>query len=154
MSNLYRNESLIQMETYETDLARADALVHQIRSKWALLRDRGLAGDYPVEILRSGGINGGNGGAGGGGNGGSRVKVVEIYRWRSQQARVDARKNPEYQELARGIDASRPPGRPRSRSARPSGGSTATSRAKAASSCSRASVPACSPSTAWSKTTR
>jgi len=110
MSNLYRNESLIQMETYETDLARADALVHQIRSKWALLRDRGLAGDYPVEILRSGGINGGNGGAGGGGNGGSRVKVVEIYRWRSQQARVDARKNPEYQELARGIDALAAPG--------------------------------------------
>jgi hypothetical protein len=108
MSNLYRNESLIQMETYETDLASADALVHQIRSKWALLRDRGLAGDYPVEILRSGVVNGGDGG--GNGNGGSRVKVVEIFKWRSQQARIDARKSAEYQELARGIDALAAPG--------------------------------------------
>src|SRR6476620_10200707 len=41
----YRNESLIQLETYETDPAHAEALVGQVRKKWALLREEGLAGD-------------------------------------------------------------------------------------------------------------
>jgi hypothetical protein len=90
---IYRNESLIQMETYETDQPRADALVDQIREKWALLREKEYAGDYPVEILR----NGGNGGPG--------VKVVEIFKWRSRQARVDVQKDEEYQELERNISS-------------------------------------------------
>jgi hypothetical protein len=98
LKNLYRNESLIQVESYETDSTRADALVSQVRFKWALLRDQGFAGDYPVEILRSGGPNGGS-------NGGSRVKIMEIFRWRSQQAKVDARRSAAYQEVAKNISA-------------------------------------------------
>jgi hypothetical protein len=75
MINIYRNESLIQMESYETESAQADALVNAIRAKWALMREKGYAGDYPVEILR---------------NGGKKIKVVEIFKWRSQQDRVHA----------------------------------------------------------------
>lgn len=86
--NIYRNESLIQMETYETEVSRADALVDGLRSKWALLREKGLAGDYPVEILRSGRTNGDD-----------RVKVVEVFKWRSQQARVDASANEHVREV-------------------------------------------------------
>src|SRR5215210_5082639 len=89
--NIYRNESLIQMETYETDPQRADSLVGQIRAKWAFLRERGYAGDYPVEILR----NGADGGPG--------VKIVEVFKWLSQQARMDAQKDEEYGELERRI---------------------------------------------------
>ncbi len=102
--NPYRNESLIQMETYETDVTRADALVSSVRSKWAFLRDRGLAGDYPVAVLRSGGPEGKVSDAGNGnGNQPPRVKVVEIFRWRSQQSRMEARQNADYQEMARKI---------------------------------------------------
>jgi hypothetical protein len=75
MVNIYRNESLIQMETYETEPPRADALVQELRTKWALLREKGYAGDYPVEILRS--TNG-------------TAKVVEIFKWKSQQDRINA----------------------------------------------------------------
>jgi hypothetical protein len=85
--NPYRNESLIQMETYQTDSAHADALVGQVRAKWALLREKGFAGDYPVEVLRSGGSNGGP------------IKVVEIFKWRSRQSQVDVENNPEYKEI-------------------------------------------------------
>ena len=89
--NIYRNESLIQMETYETDPPRADSLIGQIRAKWAFLREKGYAGDYPVEILR----NGADGGPG--------VKIVEVFKWRSQQARVDAQKDEEYRELEQSV---------------------------------------------------
>jgi hypothetical protein len=75
MVNIYRNESLIQMETYETEPPRADALVNELRTKWALLREKGYAGDYPVDILRS--TNG-------------VAKVVEIFKWNSQQDRINA----------------------------------------------------------------
>ncbi|HWS52907.1 MAG TPA: hypothetical protein VN228_02165 [Pyrinomonadaceae bacterium] len=88
----YRNESLIQMETYQTDAARADALVNQVRSKWALLREQGLAGDYPVEVLRSGGSNGGP------------IKVVEIFKWRARQSQIDAQNSPEYRALLANIE--------------------------------------------------
>src|SRR5215203_7370839 len=74
VKNLYRNESLVQMETYESDPIRADELIAAVREKWAVLREGGHAGDYPVEILRSGPSNG-NGGNGG--NGHEKVKVVE-----------------------------------------------------------------------------
>jgi hypothetical protein len=89
--NLYRNESLIQMETYETDTTRADALVGQVRAKWSLLRDRGYAGDYPVEVLRSAHSDTG------------KVKVVEIFKWQSKQSQVDVKKSVEYQELLSSI---------------------------------------------------
>lgn len=87
----YRNESLIQMETYFTDPARVEALVGQVRAKWALLRERGLADGYPVEVLRSGGSNG------------DAVKVVEIFKWHSRQAEMEAQSSSDYQEAVSGI---------------------------------------------------
>lgn len=89
--NPYRNESLIQMESYETDPGRADALVGQVRAKWALLRDQGFAGDYPVEVLRSAGADA------------SKVKIVEIFKWQSKQAQVDVLNSQEYQDLLSSI---------------------------------------------------
>ena len=83
----YRNESLIQMETYQTDAARADTLVGRVRAKWALLRDQGFAGDYPVEVLRSADSAGG------------QVKVVEVFRWLSKQSKVDVQRNGDYRAL-------------------------------------------------------
>jgi len=78
MINIYRNESLIHMETYETEAPNAEALINELRGKWALLREKGYAGDYPVEILR---------------NGNGTAKVVEIFKWRSQQDRINALKD-------------------------------------------------------------
>jgi len=89
----YRNESLIQMETYETDPAHAEALVGQVRKKWALLREEGLAGDYPVEVLRAAGSRSG------------QIKVVELFRWRSGQAKIDVQTNERYQRVTRDIAA-------------------------------------------------
>jgi hypothetical protein len=80
----YRNESLIQLETYETEPARADSLVNRIREKWARLREMGFAGDYPVEILR---------------NQGPTIKVVEMFRWKSHQDRINAQADLEVQEM-------------------------------------------------------
>ena len=82
--NVYRNESLIQVETYETDLPRADELVNAVRAKWAYMREKGYAGDYPIEILRSGGAN---------------VKVLEVFRWRTAQDRSRAQQDSEYQQV-------------------------------------------------------
>src|SRR5829696_6288108 len=89
--HVYRNESLIQMETYETDPPHADALIGRIRGKWAFLREKGYAGDYPVEILRNG-VDGSSG-----------VKIVEVFKWRSQQARMDAQTDEGYRELEQSI---------------------------------------------------
>jgi hypothetical protein len=86
--NIYRNESLVQMETYEADPAVADELVANVRAKWSLLREHGYAGDYPIEVLRSGR------------NGGPTVKVVEVFRWRSAQDRVNAQTDPDYVAVA------------------------------------------------------
>jgi hypothetical protein len=82
----YRNESLIQLETYFTDPARAETLVGQVRSKWALLREQGYADGYPVEVMRSAGGNG------------EPIKVVELFKWRSSQSRMEAKKSPEYRK--------------------------------------------------------
>jgi len=82
----YRNESLIQMETYFTDPSRAEALVDQVRAKWAILRENGLADGYPVEVLRSNGSNG------------DAIKVVEIFKWSSRQAEMEAQSHPGYRE--------------------------------------------------------
>jgi hypothetical protein len=83
----YRNESLIQMETYFTDPPRAEALVGHVRAKWALLREHGYADGYPVEVLRSGGNNG------------DPIKVVELFKWRSRQSQMEASKDPDYEKL-------------------------------------------------------
>jgi hypothetical protein len=105
-TDIYRNESLIQMERYETDPQHADELITAVRGKWAMLRDKGHAGDYPVEILRSGGrvsmeasTNGHaeeNGQTNGKGVITPRVEVVELFRWRSIQDRIAAESDPEY----------------------------------------------------------
>lgn len=89
----YRNESLIQMETYFTDAPRAEALVGQVRAKWALLREHGFADGYPVEVLRSGGTNG------------TPIKIVELFKWRSRQAQVEVGSDPDYQKLMTNIAA-------------------------------------------------
>src|SRR3954447_10676182 len=74
--NLYRNDSLVQMEEYETQSGNAHELIDAVREKWAYLRERGYAGAAPIEILRTGG--------------GKETRVVEIFRWSSQQARKAA----------------------------------------------------------------
>lgn len=86
--NVYRNESLVQMETYEADPASVDELVANVRAKWSLLREHGYAGDYPIEVLR------------GARNGDENVKVVEVFRWRSVQDRINAQRDPDYVALA------------------------------------------------------
>ncbi len=100
--NVYRNEQLIQLETYTTDAPRAERLIAELRKKWAFLRERGFAGDYPVEILRST-----SNGKTGSGNGVSdhEVKVVELFRWRSAQDRVNAKEDSTYREIQTNIDA-------------------------------------------------
>ncbi len=89
-SSIYRNDSLIQMETYETEPDNADELVRRIRHKWVVLRDAGLAGDYPIEILRSDG---------------PRVKVVEIFRWRTRDDRARAQQDEAYQHVGRDVSS-------------------------------------------------
>jgi hypothetical protein len=89
MINIYRNESLIQMETYEAEPAQADALVNELRSKWALLREKGYAGDYPVEILRNGSEK--------------KAKVVEIFKWRSQQDRIHAQNDEDVRNFEQNV---------------------------------------------------
>lgn len=84
-TQIYRNESLIHLQRYQTNAERADALIDSIRSKWALLREKGLAGDYPVEILRGAGAN---------------PEVVEIFKWQSQQARTQADVDADIRQLA------------------------------------------------------
>jgi hypothetical protein len=91
--NIYRNDSLVQVETYETPAARANDIIDGIRHKWALLRERGLAGAYPVEILRSAGSAEGN-----------DIKVIEVFRWNSQQDRVNAEADGEYQRMTRSLN--------------------------------------------------
>src|SRR5579864_5396631 len=88
--NIYRNESMIQMDVYETDPARADNLVNEIRMKWAMLREKGYAGDYPVEILR---------------NKGEKAKVVEIFKWSSKEALAQAQNDMDVQAAETSIAA-------------------------------------------------
>jgi hypothetical protein len=88
--SIYRNESLIQVGSYETEPSGADALVNHLRTRWARLRELGYAGDYPVELLLSQG---------------SRTKVVEIFRWNSHQDRVEAEQDPRVHELEQGLAA-------------------------------------------------
>lgn len=75
-ASIYRNESLIELGTYEAAAEATDEVVAALREKWAVLREKDLAGDYPVEILttRSDGV----------------VKVVELFKWRSGHHRAEA----------------------------------------------------------------
>lgn len=86
--NIYRNESLMQMETHEVPSAKADELVAKVREKWALLREQGYAGDYPIEVMRSAP-----------GSNGDVVKVVEVFRWKSTQDRINAQNSERYQAI-------------------------------------------------------
>lgn len=90
--NIYRNEGLVQLRTYDTEGPQADALIAKLRAKWALLRDKGYAGDYPVEILR----RSPNGDAGNGHP--PRARIVELFRWKSAQERVNAQRDSDYRE--------------------------------------------------------
>jgi hypothetical protein len=79
-TEIYRNDGLVQLEMYETELSNADAVVELVRRKWSLLRERDYAADYPIEILR--------------GNS-SPTRVIEVFRWRSQQDRINAQNDPD-----------------------------------------------------------
>lgn len=90
--NIYRNESLMQMETHEVPSGKVDELIAKVREKWALLREQGYAGDYPIELMRSAPDSNGD-----------AVKVVEVFRWKSAQDRVNAQNNERYQALTADI---------------------------------------------------
>lgn len=91
--DIYRNESLIQLGTYHADRDDVTEVVAGLREKWALLRERNLAGDYPVDILVS--ADGDD----------DRVKVVELFRWRSLHHRAEAEFDTQCQEAQARIDA-------------------------------------------------
>jgi hypothetical protein len=74
--SIYRNESLIELGTYYTDADSTDDLIAAVREKWALLREKDLAGDYPVDIL----VSSENG----------EAKVLELFRWRTLHHRAES----------------------------------------------------------------
>jgi hypothetical protein len=88
--DIYRNESLIELGTYYTDSEAADLVVAGLREKWAVLREKGLAGDYPVDIL----LTKENGSA----------KVVELFRWKSLHHRAEAEVDARCREIQSRID--------------------------------------------------
>ncbi|GGM83653.1 hypothetical protein GCM10012275_62810 [Longimycelium tulufanense] len=90
--HIYRNESLIQVQRYETAVNQVDTLVDRLRAKWALLREKGYAGDYPVEILRSAPGNG-------------ATEVVEVFKWASSQARMTAGADSAIRDIQERIEA-------------------------------------------------
>jgi hypothetical protein len=89
--DIYRNESLIQLGTYHTATESADELVAGVRAKWALLRERDLAGDYPVDVL----VSRDNG----------TTKVVELFKWRSLHHRAEAEADTTIRDAQSSIDA-------------------------------------------------
>lgn len=84
LMSLYRNDSLVQLEEYSVDSRNAHELINGIREKWAFLREKGYAGAAPIEILRTEG---------------RKPKVVEVFRWNSQQSRVWAESDAAYREI-------------------------------------------------------
>lgn len=94
--SIYRNESLIEVQSYSSQASQADALVSGLRRKWALLREKGFAGDYPVEILRQSPQEVRQD---------EPVKVVQMFKWRSSQDRVNARRDGQIQQLDHEITA-------------------------------------------------
>ncbi|HEY7137357.1 MAG TPA: hypothetical protein VIB48_20035 [Acidimicrobiia bacterium] len=93
---IYRNESLIQVDRYQTDEARAEALVEGLRNKWVYLRGENHAGDYPVEILRTARKNS---------NGSNSVEVVEVFKWKSIEDREYAKGTEQYQAVLEDLAA-------------------------------------------------
>ncbi|HEX6700943.1 MAG TPA: hypothetical protein VF101_09460 [Gaiellaceae bacterium] len=89
--SIYRNESLVEMGTYYTDKDSADELVARVREKWALLREKDLAGDYPVDIL----VGSDNG----------ETKVIEYFRWRSLHHKAEAEVDERCRSVQAQIDA-------------------------------------------------
>ena len=89
--NIYRNESLIELGTYETGSDSADDLVAGLREKWALLREKDLAGDYPVDIL----VSRENG----------MAKVIELFRWRSLHHKAEAEIDSSCRDVQARVDA-------------------------------------------------
>jgi hypothetical protein len=89
--DIYRNESLIELGVYRVDPGDADEMVDLVRAKWALLREKRLAGDYPVDVLRD--------------EGGDTVKVMEFFRWRTLHDRAEAEVDQDCIELQGKIDA-------------------------------------------------
>jgi hypothetical protein len=73
--NVYRNKSLIQVGRYNADESSKDEIVQLLRAKWASLREKGLAGDYPVAIFVAEA---------------PESEVVEVFRWRSEEDRLEA----------------------------------------------------------------
>lgn len=94
--DVYRDGSLVELGTYYADKNTSAALVQALREKWALLRERNHAADSPVEILVA--ANGA----------GDRVKVVELFRWRSLHDRAEAAANVRCRKLQSWIDALAP----------------------------------------------
>lgn len=94
--SIYRNDALIDVKSYEVPSSRADDLVSGLRKKWALLREKGYAGDYPVEILRQ---------APAGGEPNGQITVMEIFKWRSAQEKVNAQRDVDLQSLQTEISA-------------------------------------------------
>lgn len=88
--NLYRGKSLIQMETYETSYEQADEMVELIRNKWVILREKGLADAYPIEILAKKG---------------PKTKIVEVFKWGSETAKTESQDYDEYQRIQNKISA-------------------------------------------------
>ncbi|MFI7000257.1 hypothetical protein [Nocardia sp. NPDC050175] len=84
----------MQMETHEVPALKADELIDKVRTKWATLRELGFAGDYPIDLVRSAP-----------GSNGDSVKVVELFRWKSIQDRVNAQNNETYKQLSAEISA-------------------------------------------------
>lgn len=90
-SRIYRNEDLIELGTYLAPPEVADALVDRLRNRWALLRDKDLAGDYPVNLFRT--------------EQDGQVKVTEVFRWRSPHHRAEAVQDHACQQAATEIAA-------------------------------------------------
>jgi hypothetical protein len=94
--DVYRDGSLVELGTYYASGETSAALVQALKEKWALLRERNHAADSPVEILVA--ANGG----------GDHVKVVELFRWRSQDDRAEAAVDGRCRKLQSWIEALAP----------------------------------------------
>jgi hypothetical protein len=86
--NIYRNESLIQVDSYEAASEQAPELVAMIRQRWALMREKGLVGDYPVEILQTGS---------------TPTRVLQVFKWQSTSSPEEAQQDADYRQLESAI---------------------------------------------------
>lgn len=84
---IYRNENLMQINIYQSSKREVDALVTLLRNKWAYLREKGWAGDYPVVLMRG------------------DDTASEVFRWQSESARIEAERDSEFWNLEKCIAA-------------------------------------------------